>query len=219
MLRNILPITFKHVEPRTIIPVIAGRITFSLGKWKELTCDPAILSAVTGYRIEIVLTPLQVTRPGPISFCHKTLLILTDKIANFLAKGVITESSHEEGEFISNIFLRPKKDGSFRIVLHLKDLNQFVKYQHIKMDSIHTCTQLMRSGCYMACIDLKDAYYSVSIDKKHQKYLKFILDGTLYKFTCLAQGLSSAPRLFTKIMKPVFSHAASGEGEHINWLS
>ena len=68
----------------------------------------------------------------------------------------------------------------------------------------------------MASIDLMDAYYSVPIDDKHQKYLKFIWNGTLYKFTCLAQGLSSAPRLFTKILKPVFSqlqekgHISSG---------
>ena len=87
MLRNILPITFKHVEPRTIIPVIAGRITFSLGKWKELTCDPAILSAVTGYRIEIVLTPLQVTRPGPISFLSQDALNIDRQNSQFSGKG------------------------------------------------------------------------------------------------------------------------------------
>ncbi|CAB4007500.1 Transposon Tf2-6 poly [Paramuricea clavata] len=58
----------------------------------------------------------------------------------------------------------------------------------------------------MACIDLKDAYYLVPVAKQHQKFLKFTWKGRLYQFTCLAQGLSSAPRLFTKLMKPVFSH-------------
>ena len=58
----------------------------------------------------------------------------------------------------------------------------------------------------MASIDLRDAYFSVPIDKEHQKYLKFFSRGTLYQFTCLAQGLSSAPCLFTKLMKPVFSY-------------
>ena len=68
----------------------------------------------------------------------------------------------------------------------------------------------------MASIDLRDAYYSVPIAKEHQKYLKFTWQGNLYQFTCLAQGLSSAPRLFTKLMKPVFSslrelgHISSG---------
>ena len=60
--------------------------------------------------------------------------------------------------------------------------------------------------CYMASIDLKDAYYSVPIDESHQKFLKFQCQEALYQFTCLAQGLSSTPRLFTKLLNAVFSY-------------
>ena len=35
-----------------------------------------------------------------------------------LHKGVIKHSVHEEGEFISSMFLRPKKDGSYRMILN-----------------------------------------------------------------------------------------------------
>ena len=38
-----------------------------------------------------------------------------------------------------------------------------------------------------------------------RKYLKFIWNGIKYQFTCLSNGLSSAPRIFTKILKPVYS--------------
>ena len=38
--------------------------------------------------------------------------------------------------------------------------------------------------------------------KKHQKYLKFVFRGQLYKFTCLPNGLSLGPRKFTKLLKP-----------------
>ena len=84
------------------------------------------------------------------------------------------------------------------------------------MDSIHTFSQLMRPCCYMASIDLRDAYYSVAIPKEHQKVLKLIWQGNLYQFTCFAQGHSCASRLFTKRTKPVFSfvrelgHISSG---------
>ena len=57
----------------------------------------------------------------------------------------------------------------------------------------------------MASIDLRDAYYSVPIDIEYQKYLKFYWNGCLYQFTCLPNGLSSGPRLFTKIVKPIYS--------------
>ena len=45
-------------------------------------------------------------------------------------------------------------------------------------------------------------YYSLPIAIEHQKYLKFFWKGVLYTFTCLPMGLSSSPRIFTKVMKP-----------------
>ena len=150
--------------------------------------------------------PVQITIPKPIKLSPQEVYHTDLQINKFVKKGSLVKSYHEQGEFISNIFLRPKKDESFRMILNFKELNKFVMYHHCKMESIHTCTQLMRQGCYMASIDLKDAYYLVLIHREHQKYLKFMWKGVLYQFTCLAQGLSSAPRLFTKLMKPVFSY-------------
>ncbi|XP_068749421.1 uncharacterized protein [Montipora capricornis] len=63
----------------------------------------------------------------------------------------------------------------------------------------------MTTNCYMASIDLKDAYFSVPIAKSHQKFLKFEWNNVLYKFTCFPNGLACCPRKFTKIMKPVSS--------------
>ena len=73
------------------------------------------------------------------------------------------------------------------------------------MDTLQSCTNLVTKYCFMASIDLTDAYYSVQIDSKFQKYLKFEHEGTLYQFTCLPNGLSSAPSYFTKLLKPVLT--------------
>ena len=61
----------------------------------------------------------------------------------------------------------------------------------------------------MASVDLKDAYYSVPVAKEDRKYLKFEWQGCYYEYTCLPDGLACAPRLFTKIFKPVYSHIRS----------
>ena len=53
----------------------------------------------------------------------------------------------------------------------------------------------------MVKIDLKDAYFTVLLCQGHQTFVRFKLEGTLYEFACLPFGL--APRVFTKIMKPI----------------
>ena len=116
------------------------------------------------------------------------------------------ESSHSSGEYISPIFVRGKKDGSHRLILNLKSLNQSITYRHFKMDTLQSAINLITPNCFMASPDWKDAYYSVPVSPEFQKYLKFRWRGTLYQFTCLAQRLSPAPRVFTKLTKPLYSH-------------
>ena len=165
---------------KTCPPVLAGRIQHFLGKWKQLTHDPSILNAVMGYKIDFLLTPVQFTIPITINFSAQESANVNARISKFLEKGIVVKSSHEEGEFISSIFLRPEKDESFRMILNLKDLKTFVRFHHFKMDSIHTCSQLKRPRCYMAFIDLRDAYYSGPIAKEHQKCLKLMWQGNMY---------------------------------------
>ena len=85
--------------------VIAGRIRHFLPKWKQLTQDSSILKAVMGYRIEFFVPPVQFDIPRPIKFSMQETANVDAQITKFLEKGIIVESSHEDGEFISNIFL------------------------------------------------------------------------------------------------------------------
>ena len=151
------------------------------------------------------MLPVQTKFPHAIIFNDKESAIIDTEIAKLLNKGVLIPSQHEEGELISPIFLRLKKTGvDYRMILNLKELNSFVEYEHFKMDSLRSVIGMMTPNCYMASTDIKDAYYTVPIAIEHQKYLKFAWRDKLYQYTCLPNGLSSAPRIFTKIMKPVF---------------
>ena len=50
--------------------------------------------------------------------------VIETEINKLLAYNVIIESKHCDGEFISPIFVVPKKDGTFRMILNLKALNE-----------------------------------------------------------------------------------------------
>ena len=124
---------------------------------------------------------------------------------NLLAKGVIVPVQNNKNGFVSSIFFREKKDQGFRLILNLKKFNKHVIYRHFKMDNLKTALAMVRKNCFMASIDLSDAYYSVPVAVSDQKYLMFQFEGKLYKFVCLPNGLTSAPRIFTKILKPIFA--------------
>ena len=49
---------------------------------------------------------------------HWRLGLLTSRSC-FLERGIIEKATHSNGEYICNIFIRPRKDGSYRLTLNL----------------------------------------------------------------------------------------------------
>ena len=96
----------------------AGGLREYFNQWQALTSDPEILQMILGQPIEFARTPYQrvVPREKKILDLDEQHVIDTE-IDKVLAKGAISPSSHEEGEYISPIFTRAKEDGSFRLGL------------------------------------------------------------------------------------------------------
>ena len=67
------------------------------------------------------------------------------------------------------------------------------------------CYSVNEENCYMASIDLIDTYYTVPVAVEHRRYLRFLWRNRLFQYTCLPNGLVSALRYFTKLLKPVYS--------------
>ena len=173
--------------------------------WKKYTDDPWILDTVQGYRIEFMWEPYQKVIPQQINFSECEKMIVKNEIDGLLQKGAVIESEHEVGEFISNIFVVPKPNGKYRPIINLKYLNQFIKYEHFKQEHFVIVLYLIQESDYFTSIDLKDAYFSIPLNKECRKYVKFMWDGQMFSFICLAFGLSSAPRIFTKVLKPIYA--------------
>ena len=150
-----------------------------------------------GQFIEFTATPYQDRVPAQKKFCAAESAIIQSEIKKLLQKEVIKPARNEPGQFICTIFLRSKPDGTHRMIVNLKQLNRSVKYEHFKMDTLWPVIRMMKPNCYMASIDIKDAYYSVPIAVSDQKYLKFVWQGILYQFTCFPNGLALCPRKFT----------------------
>ena len=190
----------------------AGRLKYYVDEWRKLTSDSNILDMVQHAHLHFSegFIPMQHKNVQPYSMSQTERSVVDGELAKLIQKGVIQEWNETSDQYLSNVFLRPKKDGSYRLILNLKELNQQIEYKKFKMETLDSIIKLMRPGCFMCSLDLSDAYYSVPVAPEHQKFLCFpwVNQGVrkIYAYTCFPNGLTSAPRDFTKLLKPPLAH-------------
>ena len=65
--------------------------------------------------------------------------------------------------FYSQLFLVPKKNGKLHLVIDLSLLNQYIKKQPFKMETVKSVQQSVLVNNWAVSIDLIDAYLHVLI--------------------------------------------------------
>ena len=148
-----------------------------------------------------------ITCKGPFQDKHsqRDSDIISEEIKKLLQKQLITKCDTNEGDYFPSLFVRPKKDGSFRTILNLKYLNEVCFTYHFKMETIKQVINMITPNCCLASLDIKDAFYTVPIYEQHKKYPKFLNTGIAYQFEVMLNGYLHAIRVFTKILKSPFS--------------
>ncbi|XP_014233125.1 uncharacterized protein LOC106656583 [Trichogramma pretiosum] len=188
---------------------IGGRLASFYDSWNKISNSSFINQCVKGYKIPFKKEPHQT------GFKNRLIKDETEKqhirraIQKLVEKGAVVKTHKEKALFLSNYFVVPKPDGTFRFILNLKNLNKFIKTQHFKLEDLKTAVSLIGPNDHMLSIDMKDAYLTVPICESDQKYLCFNFDKQFYKFSSLPFGLSTSPYVFTKIMKPIMQRLRS----------
>ena len=104
------------------------------------------------------------------------------------------------------LILRPKMSGEMRPIINLRHLNEFIEHHHFKIGNLNSFLPLIQPGTFFTSIDLQDAYFSLSVDPLHRKFLRVLWRDTLYEFQVLCFEVSFAPRIFAKVLKPIYSY-------------
>ena len=194
--------------------------------WPLVTSDKFVLETVSrGYRIEFTAKPPTTSRvwwtetpknPSRRADLERGLQSMLDKQA-------IREIpvSPETPGFYSPIFLVAKESGSWRLILNLKAFNKFVVPPSFRMETLRTVMDclgeaaqqrqntsehlrdLSLSETWAISIDLRDAYFHVAVAAEHTRYLPFAYNGRAFEFLVLPFGQSTAPRVFTRIVRVI----------------
>ncbi len=146
-------------------------------------------------------------RPPKYRGIHSTTVraadapILRAEIAVLLAKDAIepVPPADMRSGFYSPYFVVPKKSGGLRPILDLRVLNRALHRLPFKMLTPKRIFGCVRPRDWFAAIDLKDAYFHVSILPRHRPFLRFAFEGRAYQYKVLPFGLSLSPRVFTKV--------------------
>ena len=172
-------------------------------QWKKLADDQDVLQIVSGYYLEFDQEPMQTAHPTAFKLSRPEERLVDQETKKLLKKGAMEVVEHAENQFLLNIFTVPKKDGTRRPVIDLRQLNHFVKKVPFKMEDLTQIPSVLQKGDFLCKIDLQDAYLTIAVAKKVRVYFWFLWKVKLYQFTCLPFGLASSPRIFTKCLKPL----------------
>lgn len=188
---------------------VGGRLAFFCDAWDSL--GDAFASSVVrdGLRIGLYDAPWQ-DRIAELSMPPLEEAAVWEEILALAKKRCIRRLPFPQLQpaprtFVSSIFCVKKKDGGLRPCLNLKPFNEFVTKRHFKLESLSTVFQTLQKNDFMAKIDIKDAYLHVPVRRGHQPFLRFNFRQTTYQFLVLCFGLTTAPWIFTRLMKPVMA--------------
>ena len=108
-------------------------------------------------------------------------------------------------DFESAVFTVDKKDGGHRLCTDYRPLNLFQEKTHFKMDTVQTVAELIQPNDFGMLCDLKDCYLTMGLHPSQRKYCRFRspASGQRLQWRTVSFGMSEAPRLCTKLLRPL----------------
>ena len=180
--------------------------------WRELTGNRFILDIV-GVGLTIAFRSVPKLSGGFLPFSLPRVgspkrAALFDEIRKMEEKGaVVPLGPGASPGFYSNLFLVSKATGGFRPVINLKPLNKMIHNPKFRMETIQSVVKAVSPGDWTVSIDLRDAYFHIPIHPDYQKFLRFaVSESEAYQFRALPFGLSTAPRIFTMVLREMAQH-------------
>ena len=190
---------------------VKGRLKDHIQFWVNIQAPEFILSVISeGYKLPLLHTPPRSFTKNNLSAINNSVFV-TESILDLLALDRISEFSKDSLHVINPLSVSTQSSGKRRLILDLRFVDQFILKQKVKFEDYKTALDLFQYGGYACSFDLKSGYHHVDIFPSHQRFLGFswtFPDGRTryFAYTVLPFGLSLAPYLFTKLVRPLVKY-------------
>ena len=135
-------------------------------------------------------------RSRPIS--SRDLTDAREHIRALLDAGIIRESS---SPYASPIVLVRKKNGSLRLTVDYRKLNQKTIKDAYALPRIDDAFSCLSGAKWFSVMDLKSGYYQVEMEPCDREKTAFVCPLGFYEYTCMPQGVTNAPATFQRLME------------------
>jgi hypothetical protein len=155
------------------------------------------------YHIELQenATPtIQPPRKVPLSLIPK----LKETLDNLTKSGVISKLDRPT-DWVNSLVIVEKKDGSLRLCLDPKDLNNAIKRGHYKAPSAETISNHLSGKKIFTVIDMSNCYWHKKLDEESSYLCVFNTPFGRYKFNRMPFGICSASDVAQKMVDDEFS--------------
>jgi hypothetical protein len=143
---------------------------------------------------------------------------------------------HSNSSYSSATNLVKKKDGSTRVTIDYRPLNNITIKDAFPLPNIENLFCLLSKAKYYSKFDLASGYYQIKMSPESRKYTVFACEFGLYEYLVMPMGLTNAPATFQRLMNEVlkdligifcavylddiivFSHSLQDHVRHVNMI-
>ena len=131
---------------------------------------------------------------------------INEEVRALERSGAIQRCTPDQVVCVSPLKCVAKKNGSKRLLVNLRLLNQYIATPKVRYEGIDNVAEQIVPEDILFSIDLKDGFFHVPVSIEFRKYLGICWNNIYYMWCVLPQGLASSPYYFYKILRPVVQY-------------